>query len=236
VAQSLVLREVARGYSCHWDHSGVFGISVTLPLTGIRFECSEVVCAHSLVPREAATGYTCSSHNSEMQRERLRQSSRRGISRGQASSQRRAPSPSSSIEVSSDRRRSRGRAVGRGSAAEYREIMDCGHSEHPMVRYRIPCTLSNSTFFVTVSVEHCNNPRGEDDAIHASPPRIPGLAPTTSVQVPAIDMLRPVQDSFSPDPGAGPSEPMQRDILTEPDIHKIPRCKAEEDVHTTDDD
>ena len=103
-----------------------------------------------------------------------------------------------------------------------------------MVRYRIPCTLSNSTFFVTVSVEHCSNPWGEDEAPRASPPRIPGMAPTVDMQLPAIDILHLVQDSLSPDLGAGPSEPMQRNVGKA--IHQPPRCKKEDDPQTTDDE
>jgi len=169
-----------------------------------------------------------------MQRERQRGISRRGSYRGRATIQRQAPSPSSSIEVSSDQRRSRGRPVGGGRVAEHQDRMECGHSEHPMVRYRIPCTLSNSIFFITVSVEHCRDPRGQGEALLASPTRIPGSAPSVDMQLPAIDMLPPVQDSFSPDPEAGPCVPVQRIIHTEPDIYKPPRCKTEDDPHTTD--
>lgn len=225
--------EVVRGYSFNLSNSGMY---VILPQSGIRIGCSAVVWAHSLVPKEAVREYTCYPPNSRMQRERQRGISRRGSYRGRASIQRQAPSPSSSIEVSSERRRSRGRAGGRGRVVEHQERMECGHSEHPMVRYRIPCTLSNSTFFVTVSVEHCRKPRGQDEALHASPPWIPRLAPSVDMQLPTVDMLRPVQDSFSPDPGADPSEPVQRNIPTEPDIHQPPRCKTEDDPHTTDDD
>lgn len=176
----------------------------------------------SLVHRETTHEHTCHPHNSSMQRERQRGISRRGSYSGRAPSQRHAPSPSSSIEVSSERRRTRGMPPGRERAADFQERMECGHSEHPMVRYRIPCTLSNSTSFVTVSVEHCSNPWGEDEA-----PQIPGMAPTVDMQLPAIEILRPVQDSLSPDPRAGPSEPVQRNDGKA--IHQPPRCKKEDD-------
>lgn len=133
-----------------------------------------------------------------MQRERQRGISRRGSYRGRATIQRQAPSPSSSIEVSSDQRRSRGRPVGGGRVAEHQDRMECGHSEHPMVRYRIPCTLSNSIFFITVSVEHCRDPRGQGEALLASPTRIPGSAPSVDMQLPAIDMLPPCTRQFLP--------------------------------------
>lgn len=182
-----------------------------------------------------------------MHRERLRGISRRGSFSG------RAHSPSSSIEDSSEHRRPRGRPPGRGRIVEPPERMECGHTEHPMVRYRLPCTLANSTFFVTVSVEHCRNPWGDDDAPHADPPRIPGVVPTVEMEFPAIDMMRPVHDPGAgpsepvhrhgagpSEPvqrhGAGPSEPVQRNVGKGKAILQPPCCQMEDEPQTTDEE
>lgn len=111
-----------------------------------------------------------------------------------------------------------------------------------MVRYRLPCTLANSTFFVTVSVEHCRNPWGDDDAPHADLPRIPGVVPTVEMEFLSIDMMRPVHDPGAgpSEPlqrhGAGPSEPVQRNVGKGKEILKPPWCEMEDEPQTTDED
>lgn len=143
---------------------------------------------HSLVLWRISQRHSCSVVDWAMQRERLRMSSRRGSSRGRASTHRPAISPSSSVEVTSDQYRIQGRAAGCGNVPGRGAILDCGHTEHPTVRYRIPCTLANSTFIVSVSVEHCGNFRGQMEDMHGNPPQAQGTAPIVDMQVPVIDM------------------------------------------------
>ena len=117
-----------------------------------------------------------------------------------------------------------------------------------MVRYRLPCTLANSTFFVTVSVEHCSNPwEDEDDIPRANPPRVPGIVPKVEMEFPAVEMMRPLHDPGASlrepvgdsgagpsDSGAGPSNRGARDRSKA--ILQPPRCKAEDEPQTTDED
>jgi len=97
-----------------------------------------------------------------MPREWPRMGSRRGGSRGCATSQRSTPISYSSSDAMEPERSSppvtrsgRGRGRGRG------RIVDCEHAAHPTVRYHIPCTLANSTFIVSVTIEKCEDLRGQ---------------------------------------------------------------------------
>ena len=110
-----------------------------------------------------------------------------------------------------------------------------------MVRYRLPCTLAHSTFFVTVSVEHCSNPwEDEDDIPRANPPRVPGIVPMVDMEFPAVEMRRPLHDPGASlrepvgDSGAGPSDRGARNPGKA--ILQPPRCKAEDEPQTTDED
>lgn len=81
--------------------------------------------------------------------------------------------------------------------------MDCEHDEHPMVRYRVPCALANSTFIISVTVEHCDILREPAEATLDFPPPIHGTGPI-------IDLQRPVRESSplaGPSALAGPREP-----------------------------
>lgn len=174
-----------------------------------------------------------------MQRERPRMSSCRGSSRGRASSHRPAISPSSSVEATSDQNRSQGRPAGRGNVHGRGEIMDCGHTEHPTVRYRIPCTMANTTLIVSVSVEHCSNFRGQLEDTHGNPPQVQRTAPIVDMQVPVVDMQRPTRESIPPATQAacaGPSEPAQRTLLSDLEESQKFKCKVEDEPYTTDDE
>ena len=129
-------------------------------------------------------------------------SSRRGGSRGRAATQRPVTSPSSSVEITSEQNRNPSRLAGRSNVRGRGEIMDCGHVEHPAVRYRILCTLENNTLIVSVSVEHCSSLRGQLEDVNVL---------VVDMQVPLVDMRRPTRADIPPATqavDAGPSEPM----------------------------
>lgn len=114
-----------------------------------------------------------------MPRERQRMGSRCRGSRRCATSQRSAPiSPSSSVELAPEQnlpqvsRAGRGRGHGRG------RLVDCVHEAHPTVCFRIPYTLSNSTFLVSVTIENFANPSSQAVA-HQAIPSVPRTAPPT---------------------------------------------------------
>lgn len=200
---------------------------------------SAAALEHPLVLWGIAEGHSCSMEYLAMQRERLRMSSRRGGSRGQASTQRNEISPSSSVVVTSDHRCFHGRAASRGNAPGRGEILVCRHTEHPTIRYRIPCTLANSTFIVSVSVEHCDNSRGQMEAMQGNPPPAQGTTPIIDMQVPTIDLQRLIRESLSPATQAaraGPSEPASRIQLSDSDDPQQYRGKVEEEPYTTEDE
>lgn len=116
-------------------------------------------------------------------------SSRRGGSRGCAASQRQLNSPSSSVEITSEVNRIPGRGIGHGILREHGEIMECRHSEHPAVRYRIPCTLESNTLIISVMVEHYSNLRGSLIDLNA---------PMVDMQVPQVDMRKPIREDAYP--------------------------------------
>lgn len=161
---------------------------------------------HSLVQCKPAQGNSCLRITWKMQRERLRMSSRRGGSRGSAATQRPINSPSSSVEITSELNRNPSRLAGRSNVRERGEIMDCGHVEHPAVRYRIPCTLENNTLIVSVTVEHCSSLRGKL---------------MVDMQAPRVDMRRPTRVDIPPatqEADAGPSEPKQKTPLSDSEL------------------
>lgn len=171
---------------------------------------SATTLEHPLVLWGIAQGHSCSVVSLAMQREHLRMSSHRGSSRGRALAQRTAISPSPSVEVTSDHRRFHGRASSHGNAPGCGEILECGHTTHPIVKYRIPCTLENSTFIVSVSVEHCSNSRGQVEATQGNPPLAQGTTPTIDIQVPTMDLQCPIRESFSPATQAALAAPASR--------------------------
>jgi len=158
-------------------------------------------------------------------------SSRRGGSRGCAASQRQLNSPSSSMEITSEVNRTPGRVAERGILRERGEIMDYGHSEHPAIRYRIPCTLKSNTLIVSVTVEHCSNLRGRVIDLNA---------PMVDMEVPRVDMRRPIRQEAQPAmqaEEAGPSETKPNIQLSVADMadQKL-KGKQEDEPYTTDED
>ena len=214
----------------------------SVPVSGTR-----VFCRHRALAQRAYNfvGYSppcfCSLVNPlyiAIPRERPRMGCKRGGSRGRATSQRSAPiSPSSSDELEPERsgppvtKAGRGRGRGRGRMAE------CEHATHPTVRYRIPCTLANSTFIVSVTIEKCEDLRG-----HAvAHPEIPA----EQRMAPPIDSQRPVMGSSSmanqvvP---AGPSEQARGEptgsVVLHSDLEDSLQygCRVVEEPYATDDD
>jgi len=101
--------------------------------------------------------------------------------------------------------------------------MECGHREHPAVRYRIPCTLENNTLIVSVTVEHCSDLRRPRDNL---------TVPRVDMQVPRVDLRRPIQADE-----AGPSEPAQGRMR--PDVEEDKKLKGlatEDEPYLTDED
>lgn len=173
-----------------------------------------------------------------MLRERPRMGSRRGGSRGCATSERSAPiSPSSLVEVAPEQNRPQVSRAGRGRGHGRGRLVECEHAAHPTVCNRIPCTLANSTFLVSVTIENCANLSGQA-AAHQKIPREQGTAPP-------IDTQRPVTGSSSlatqaaPD---GPSEPAPGvptgSVVLRSDSKDSLQfgCKVVEEPYTTDDD
>ena len=100
-----------------------------------------------------------------MLREHPRIGSRRGGSRGRATSERSAPiSPSSLVEVAPEQNRPQVSRAGRGRGHGRGRLVECEHAVHPTVCYHIPCTLANSTFLVSVTIENCANLSGQATA------------------------------------------------------------------------
>ena len=60
-------------------------------------------------------------------------------------------------------------------------MVECEHEAHLTVRYRIPCTLANSTFLVSVTIENCANLSGQA-AAHQAIPLDQGTAPLIDTQ------------------------------------------------------
>ena len=103
--------------------------------------------------------------------EHPRMGSRRRGSHGCATSKRSAPiSPSSSVEVAPEQNRPQVSRAGRGRGHGRGRLVECEHAAHPTIRYRIPCTLANSTFLVSVTIENCANLSGQEAAHQAIAP------------------------------------------------------------------
>lgn len=159
--------------------------------------------------------------------ERQRMSSRRIGSRGRPATQRPATSPSSSVDIppepgsSSSPRRTVGHRIERDRGA----LMECGHREHPAVKYRIPCTLENNTLIVSVTVEHCSDLRRPQDNL---------TVPRVDMQVPRVDLRRPTQ---ADEVEAGPSEPAQKGMrLDVEEDKKLKGLAMEDEPYLTDED
>ena len=108
--------------------------------------------------------------------------------------------------------------------------MDCGLVEHPAVRYRIPCTLENNTLIVSVSVEHCSSLRGQLEDLNV---------PVVDMQVPMVDMWRPNRADIPPATqaaDAGPSEPVQRSLLSDTEESQKLKGKMKDEPYTTDEE
>lgn len=96
-----------------------------------------------------------------MLRERLKMGSRRGGSRGRATHQHSSTTsyPSSNaldfccLNYSATKS---GMGKGRGQA----RIGVCEHHAHPTTRFCIPCSLENSSFIVSMTIEKCENAKG----------------------------------------------------------------------------
>lgn len=173
-----------------------------------------------------------------MSRERPRMGSRHGGSHGHATSQWLTPiSYSSSDALEPERssppvtRSSRGRGHGHGRMA------DCEHAAHPTVRYHIPCTLTNSTFTVSVTIEKCEDLKGKG----VTHPEIP----TNQRMATPIDSQHPVMGSSSIVNQAalvGPSAPAREEPTGSAVHHSDSEdslqfgCRVVEEPYTTDDD
>lgn len=194
--------------------------------------------------------------NSTMQRERQRMCSRRGGSRGRATTQRQGPiSPSSSsIEVTSVPQQLHGSSDGGGRGTGRDGRVEGGQDEYPTFRYRLPCPLANSTLIITVTVEPGAIQSAQADAIQATPPPGHGTEPImerqhhgredspiachsvlagTSQYVhgrgSAIDLERPVKECSPlacPSALAGPSEP----VLGRPSSAVIPLSDSDDSL------
>lgn len=96
------------------------------------------------------------SHPIKMPKERLRMISRCGGSRGRATAQHSSttldPPEDALVYLATRSGRDRGRGHDRGDA--------CMHHVHPTARYRIPCSLANSSFIVSVTIERCEHNLG----------------------------------------------------------------------------
>lgn len=173
--------------------------------------------------------------NPAMQRERQRMCSRRGGTRGRASTQRQGHiSPSSSIEVTSVPQRFQGSndEGGRGAGRDARA--EGGQEESPTLRYRLPCPQANSTLIISITVEPGAT---QDEAIHVADYPVHGAEPIPEWQRQSreespiachpvragtshlvhgrgsgIDLERPAKEcvpSACPMALAGPSKPVQ---------------------------
>lgn len=107
-----------------------------------------------------------------MPRERPHMGCRRGSARGRAT-RRRSPTSSDPTSEALDFRsfrtpvtrgsRSRGIGLDRIQVGEH-------HSQLHSARFRIPCSLGNATFIVSVAIELVENVVGSEDALQAAPP------------------------------------------------------------------
>lgn len=105
----------------------------------------------------------------------------RGGSRGRPPTQRRATPPASSEDDPGVYGGHLQRSINRQFSQEPR---DCGHSEHPAIKYRIPCTFADNTLIVSVTVEHCSDARRPQDGL---------TVPRLDMEVPKVDFRNPPQ-------------------------------------------
>lgn len=208
------------------------------PVSWVTVVCVMQSFSLSVAALNSSPGSFAQPRGLAMPQERLRMLSRRGGSRGRAISQRSTSPTRSFTEVQDSGRHSppvtrsgRGRGRGRGRRD------NCEHEAHPTVRYRIPCTLAHSTFIVSVTIEKCEDPRGQEDA----PPEMPA----DQRRATPMDSQRPVLESSSMANQAVstcPSEPVQREPTGSVALHSDSEdssqfgCRVVEEPYTTDDD
>jgi hypothetical protein len=129
--------------------------------------------------------------------ERLRLSSRRGGSRGGSRGRANPQRSSHSTESSSNGIDSRGARQGRGRGRGRARATVCAHSSHPSTRFRFPCSLDNSTYYVSVRIEKCDN---------AVPPEV-----SEEQRPPSPVLCQRAQPADTSGAVAGPSEPEKDD-------------------------
>lgn len=105
----------------------------------------------------------------------------RGGSRGRPPTQRRATPPASSEEDPWVHSGHLQRSIHRQFSQEPRE---CGHTEHPAIKYRIPCTFADNTLIVSVTMEHCSDASRQRDSL---------TVPRLDMEVPKVDFRYPPQ-------------------------------------------
>jgi len=141
----------------------------------------------------------------------------RGGSRGRPATQRLAASPDSSVNIS--------HIPGRSSRQPIRDPLDCGHSEHPAIRYRIPCTLENNTLIVSITVEQCSDPRGTREG---------QTIPSLDVEVPRVDFRPPLQTEEAGTSTMQPAQDGTQPVQAED--KKDHQFAKEDEPYETDDD
>lgn len=141
----------------------------------------------------------------------------RGGSRGRPATQRLAASPDSSVNIS--------HILGRSSRQPIRDPLDCGHSEHPAIRYRMPCTLENNTLIVSITVEQCSDSRGTREG---------QTTPSLDVEVPRVDFRPPPQTGEA---GTSTMQPAQEGTQpVQAEDRKDHQSAKEDEPYETDDD
>jgi hypothetical protein len=149
----------------------------------------------------------------------------RGGSRGRPPTQRRATPPASSEDDPWVHGSHLQRSISRQISQEPR---DCGHSEHPAIKYRIPCTLENNTLIVSVTVEHCSDARRPRDGL---------TVPRVDMEVPKVDFRHPPQTKEASTSTMQPARTPKGGIqpATEED-NKEPRPVTEDEPYETDEE
>lgn len=191
-----------------------------------------VSCSPPFISALVNTLYTA------MLRERPRMGSRCGGSRGRAASERFAPiSPSSLVEVAPEQNRPQVSRAGRGRGHGRGRLVECEHAAHPTVCYRIPCTLANSTFLDSVTIENCANLSGQA-AAHQAIPREQGTAPPIDTQCPVTGSSSLATQAAPDGPSKlAPGVPTGSVLLLSVSEDSLQfGCRVVEESYTTDDD
>lgn len=145
--------------------------------------------------------------------------------------------PSSLVELTPDQNRPHVTRAGRGRGHGRGRMVDCEHEAHPTVSFCIPCTLANSTFLVSVTIENCENLSGQETA-HSEIPPEQGTMPPIDTQCPVMGSSS-LATQAAP---AGPSEPAQGVPTGSAVLHSDSDdslqfgCRVVEEPYTTDDD